>query len=80
MTASKDHVISMYYGLPSIFHENRIGKIWWESVTLTEKKEILNEYLKSWPNKEHLRHHMQDSELYYIYLFYTHSYSKLKKI
>jgi hypothetical protein len=80
MTASEDHVINMHYKLPSIFYENRIGKTWWESVTLTERKEIINEYIKSRPDKEHLRYNMKENELYYIYLFYTHSYSKLKKI
>jgi hypothetical protein len=80
MRASEDHVINIVYKLPSVFYENRIGKDWWESVNVTERKEIINEYLKLWPSKEHLRYHMQDSELYYIYLFYTHSYSKLKKI
>jgi len=80
MKASIDHVINVVYGLPSIFYERYVGKTWWDSVNVTERNEILNEYLKLWPNKGHLKFHMQDNELYYIYLFYTHSYSKIKKI
>ena len=73
MNTSEDHVINMYYKLPSIFYETKIAKTWWELVI--NKIDIISEYVKFRPDKEHLKFQVKDGDLYNIYLFYIHCYS-----
>lgn len=68
MKVSTDQVLG-YYGIQSIFYENRVSKEWWNQLTDINKKEVLVSYIELNPHKKHLSLNLNNGDRYLVYLF-----------